>query len=503
MKVSIRRLRSCAGLALLGGLALAAAPAAAQPRPTPGSKPAAPAPAAAPAAPAGDDQDAAARQAEARGYFTRGLAFFEKEAWEAALAEFLRSRKAAPTRAATKYAASCLRELRRFDEALDLYEEVLTFPNLSAKDQKFAQDGVAAMTARVGTLAIQGGEKGASVIVDGRFRGTLPLPGPLRVIVGSHEIGAFREGGDPYGATVDVGAKQSATAELRSRATGGRLKVGEQRGRTLDVVVDGIVVGKTPWEGPVAVGEHVVTLRGSGSLDAECAPAEAASSSKRPPAREDVDLGTQPVTVPIRLQKLTALLLAAEELDTTLRIEPTPGGASIAVDSVTVGRGAWEGRLRVGEHRVEVMAEGFLPEVRRVVLERRKRQVVRVDLERDRNTPEWRAARNGWAGAALGVGGLGLGLFAVTGGLALSRNNELKAACLNGVCPPAEQQTLASARTFGTLATVGAVVGGVGLATGAVVLLVARPGGGDRRRGGGFVWTAGVTPGGVEVNGAF
>jgi hypothetical protein len=169
--------------------------------------------------------------------------------------------------------------------------------------------------------------------------------------------------------------------------------------------VDGIVVGKTPWEGPVAVGEHVVTLRGSGSLDAECAPAEAASSSKRPPIREDVDLGTQPVTVPIRLQKLTALLLAAEELDTTLRIEPTPGGASIAVDSVTVGRGAWEGRLRVGEHRVEVIAEGFLPEVRRVVLERRKRQVVRVDLERDRNTPEWRAARNGWAGAALGVGG--------------------------------------------------------------------------------------------------
>jgi len=225
-----------------------------------------PAPAA--VTPAPDDQDSLARQAEARARFEAGLVHFQKEEWDAALTELIRSRKAMPTRAATKYAATCLQELRRFDEALDLFEEVLAFPNLAAKDLKFAQDGIATLQPRVGTLVIKGGEPGASIVVDGRYRGTLPLPGPLRVTTGSHEIGAFKEGLDPFGATTEVAAKQSAVAQLHSLSTGGRLKVSEQRSRVLDVVIDGALVGKTPWEGPLAVGDHLVTLRGNVSLDA-------------------------------------------------------------------------------------------------------------------------------------------------------------------------------------------------------------------------------------------
>jgi hypothetical protein len=510
MKAFLRGVRATPALrtTLVGALgvfflfeATAAAQAAHGKRATP-----APAPPPVVVAPAQDDQDAVARQAEARLHFDKGLAQFEKEAWEAALAEFVRSRKISPTRAATKYAASCLRELRRFDEALDMFEEVLAFPNLAPKDLKFAQDGVAGLQPRVGTLAIKGGEPGASVVVDGRYRGTLPLAAPLRVGTGSHEIGAFKEGGDPFGATIEVTAQHETAAQLRSLATGGRLKVSEQRARVLDVVIDGTLVGKTPWEGPLAVGDHLVTLRGNVNLDAsaECAPADTASSpGKRPAARGIVEVGTQPVSVPIRLHEMTKLGLLAEELDTMLRIEPTPGGASVAIDSVLVGRGAWEGRLRVGEHRLEIIADGFLTETRRVRLERGKREVIAVDLRRDRNTPEWRAARNGWAGAAFGVGALGLGVFAVTGSLALARTNEIKATCINGLCPPAEQANLGAAQTFGTIATASAVVAGVGVATGALVLLVARPGENDRRSAGVGGWSVGVGAGSVQLRGSF
>lgn len=484
---------------VLGALFLFEAAAAAQP-----ARAAPPAPPA-PTAPAQDDQDAVARQNEARRYFDKGLAFFEKEAWDAALAEFIRSRKTSPTRAATKYAASCLRELRRFDEALDLFEEVLAFSNLAARDLKFAQEGIAALTPQVGTLTIKGGEPGASIVIDGRYRGTLPLPGPLRVMTGSHEIGAFKDGLDPFGATAEVSARQQAVAQLRSLSTGGRLKVSEQRGRVLDVVIDGTVVGKTPWEGPLAVGEHLVTLRGSVSPDAgaECAPGDAPTApGKSGASRGSVDLGTQPVSVPIRLQDVTKLMLTAEELDTTLRVEPVPGGASLAIDAVVVGRGAWEGRLRVGEHTIEVTADGFLSETRRVRLERRKRLVVAVELRRDRNTREWRAARNAWSGASFAVGGLGLGVFAVTGALALGKSNELKSACMRGLCPASEQHSLDAAKTYGTVSTVGLVVGGVGVAAGAIILFAARPGGGERR-GGGAVWSAGVGLGRFELDATF
>ena len=500
-----------ATLAGLLGVLLSFEPSAtAQPARTKPPAPAAVTPVAAlPAVPAApDDQDTIARQAEARARFEAGLAHFAKDEWDAALTEFIRSRKATPTRSATKYAATCLQELRRFDEALDLFEEVLAFPNLAAKDLEYARDGIASLQPRVGTLVIKGGEPGASIVVDGRYRGTLPLAGPLRISTGSHEIGAFKEGLDPFGATTEVVAKQSAVAQLRSLSTGGRLKVSEQRSRVLDVLIDGTVVGKTPWEGPLAVGDHLVTLRGNASLDsgAECAPTEVASAgAKRPAARGQVELGTQPVSVPIRLQDVTKLSLLAEELDTTLRIEPMPGGASLAIDSVIVGRGAWEGRLRVGEHKLEVLAEGFLPETTRVRLERGKRLVIPVELRRDRNTPEWRAARNGWAGAAFGVGALGLGVFAVTGSLALARSNELRSTCTNGLCPASEQQSLDAARTLGTVASVGAVVAGVGVATGAVILLVARPGEHDRRASGmeWREWRVGVGPAGAELRGTF
>ncbi|MEP7121383.1 MAG: PEGA domain-containing protein [Byssovorax sp.] len=426
-----------------------------------------------------DDKDVEANRSEARSYFEQGLALFQKEAWDAALAEFVRSRRIYPTRAATENAALCLRQLRRLDEALEMFEDMLKFSNLTEAKRKTAEAAIAELKEQIGTLRIEGAEAGASIVVDGRYRGTLPLAGPLRVGAGAHEIRAFKEGSDPFGTTIEVKGKEEAVVQLRSLSTGGRLKVTEQHERVLEVVVDGSLVGKTPWEGPLSVGEHLITLRGSLDLDAipECAPGnEGAGERKRAAPRGSVELGTQPVSVPIRLREVTKLTLMAESLDTSLRVEPMPGGASVSIDSVVVGRGSWEGRLRVGEHRVEVTADGFLPQTRRVSLEREKRLVVKIDMERDRSAAGFQTTRNAAAGSAFAVGALGLGVGAVAGALALGKIHEVESRCVGFRCPPSERANVSAAGTLGNVSTVGLVVGGIGVAVGSIILVSLRTG---------------------------
>ncbi len=85
----------------------------------------------------------------------------------------------------------------------------------------------------------------------------------------------------------------------------------------------------------------------------------------------------------------TSITLVAVELDASARIEPTPAGALVAVDGVSVGRGVWEGGLRSGSHRVEATAEGFVPATRTVFLRERGRELIPLALERDPLSPLW------------------------------------------------------------------------------------------------------------------
>jgi hypothetical protein len=116
----------------------------------------------------------------------------------------------------------------------------------------------------------------------------------------------------------------------------------------------------------LGVGDHMVALRGEGKL------------------------GSQPTAAVVKPQQLTTLSLLAEELDASLRVDPTPPGASVWINSVNVGNGVWLGRLKTGQHRVEVKAEGFLPDIRTVALDKGERENVAVGLERDEDAAIWR-----------------------------------------------------------------------------------------------------------------
>ncbi|WP_437937922.1 kelch repeat-containing protein [Sorangium sp. So ce341] len=343
----------------------ASPPAAAAPASPASAAPAPPSAAAAPAPPPSDAVEpppAVDPVAEARAHFERGLDLYRQGAWEAALAEFLASRQDYPTWSATSSAALCLQQLRRYDEALALFETLLGdfAQRLPPETRNAAQQAVVRLRGLVGTVDVADAEIGASIMVDGQHRGDYPLPAPLRVGAGSHVIRVYKDGFEPFETRVDVAGGQVVRilSRLQKLVESGRLRVIERNGKALDVLVDGYTVGKTPWEGPLSPGQHTVVLRGPG------------------------DLGTMPASVIIRLKQTTPLALFAEELSATLRIEPTPVCASVTVDGVALGSGIWEGRLSPGRHRIEVAAGGFVTAQREAVLARGARTVVSVPLER-------------------------------------------------------------------------------------------------------------------------
>jgi hypothetical protein len=321
-------------------------------------------------APAVPEVSEAERKESARARFNRGRELFANQAWAAALAEFLEARKIYPTWSATAWSAQCLKNLARFDEAFDMYASLLNDygDKLPAEAKKQALAEVESMRRLVGNIEIEGGMPGAAIFVDRQARGEYPLLKPLRVSAGNHLIKVFIEGYEPFETQIDVAGATTArvVAKLRKLDSTGILRVIDQQDRALDVVVDGIVVGKTPLTLRIAPGDHIVFLRGQENL------------------------GTLPARVTVRGDNDPPLRLQAEPLEAELQVNLQPFDALIAVDAMTLGKGSWSGRVKPGQHTIEVASEGFLAEKRTVEIARNGKQNLTVVLQRDPKSPFWR-----------------------------------------------------------------------------------------------------------------
>lgn len=73
---------------------------------------------------------------------------------------------------------------------------------------------------------------------------------------------------------------------------------------------------------------------------------------------------------------------------------------------------------------------------------------------------------------AFGVGVAGLGVGAVTGGLTLSQASDIQDTCVDGHCPPEQQEEGDATTTLGNVSTAAFIIGGIGVVTGVVLLLV-------------------------------
>ncbi|APR79320.1 Hypothetical protein A7982_04667 [Minicystis rosea] len=331
-----------------------------------------------------------------------------------ALHAFLDSLRLMPKPGTTFLAAVCHQALDHIEESLGLYEAYLSIPGIPDDLKVEAQKALVALRARVGTIVIEEAERGATLVVDGRARGEIPALPSVVATAGKHLVQVYLAGFTPFETTVGVlpGEVTKVSARLTALPKLGQLEVKERDGKTVDVVLDGTIVGRTPWQGQLGEGEHGVVLRG------------------------EKHVGSAPTTVTIAGAKAASLVLAAERLDATLRIVPEPSGATVLIDNTFVGRGAFEGHLRPGEHTIKVVADGFRAATKTVSVGAGAEETVRLVLDREAAAPVWqkpvdvvpaRAAASGppaWAWVIGGAGIVALGTAAAFGidGLMTAKN---------------------------------------------------------------------------------
>jgi hypothetical protein len=95
----------------------------------------------------------------------------------------------------------------------------------------------------------------------------------------------------------------------------------------------------------------------------------------------------------------------------------------------------------------------------------------------------------------LSVGGVGLGIGAVTGAIAAVKASDIKENCVDNHCLTTDAEALSETRTLATVSTVGFIAGGAVAAAG-IVLLIVRPGGTEST-------SVSIGPKGIQWSGTF
>ena len=164
--------------------------------------------------------------------------------------------------------AACQKNLRHYADVLDLVDRYLAEGTgyLTDKDRAEASALATTVKAFVSDLTLSINEAGATVYFDDQPKGTTPLPGPLRVDMGTHKLRVSKPGFVDFVATPDLpgGQPSELGVQLKPEIHQGKLSVVAD---PHDVVeVDGKVVGTGLWEGALASGSHVVLVTAKGKL---------------------------------------------------------------------------------------------------------------------------------------------------------------------------------------------------------------------------------------------
>jgi hypothetical protein len=190
------------------------------------------------------------------------------------------------------------------------------------------------------------------------------------------------------------------------------------------------------------------------------------------------DATKEVAALPQRLPWVTITVLGPTNPEVVIDSTPVP------IASLGVKR-----PVNPGNHTIKVSAEGYLPTERAITLSEGQSLTVNLELEQaptdssqiakkstgsfdthtSTSSPETRRIL---AFGALGLGGAGLIVGGVTGALALRKHNQLTTACPNnGACDPSQGSAIDSYHTYGNISTVSFIVGAVGAAGGAILLL--------------------------------
>lgn len=355
---------------------------------SPPNDPPAPAPSA-----VGDEATREEAKRKASGIFKEAKKLYDRGEHAAALSRYQATFRLYPNWQGLTSVGTCLVKLQRYDEALEVFEAALRdfAANLPPATKRSALEQVSLMRTVIGGISVTGAEVGATLVVDGRLRGEHPTPGALNVVAGPHLVRVYKEGFALYEQSVEVEKGQTETLSVkleRLPADAGRLKIEETGGIKMEVVVDGVPVGQTPWEGPISPGEHSVVLRPLPE------PKPPSACGTPPPimtqaAEGQQSLATSPMRVVVKPRQTVGVKLKAERLDAAIRIWPVPAAASVLIDGGVVSRGGFEGRLTPGEHVLKVEAAGYFSETQKINVPAGELKELKVSLRKDYNSPVW------------------------------------------------------------------------------------------------------------------
>jgi hypothetical protein len=255
-----------------------------------------------------------------------------------ALTHYQTANLASPSSRAQMGVADALYQLGRAGESYEAYNETQTTygAKLGPIEKALVTKRLKELAAKTGWLSIRVGEAGAQVDVDGKSLGVSPVPVLVRVASGPHDVHVAKAGYTAFSAHADVAVDGTAILEVKLAAVAsqGHVVVHGNGTEPLRVIVDGVDVGVTPWEGDLPAGTHTIAGRSSS------AQAEAQTVELQAGSRAAVDLVSSATAAHIQ-------------------IRTNDGKGSIYVDGVVRGEGAFSGDVAPGPHNVVVSREGF------------------------------------------------------------------------------------------------------------------------------------------------
>jgi len=161
-------------------------------------------------------------KADAEKQFRAGVSLQKVEDFEAAISAFEGSLRLYPTKGAWFNLANCLRATHRYPEALTALERLQRDFGSELQDpmRSTVEVQVAELKNLTATLSVDVDRPGAEIAIDGRPVGTSPLPEPIRLGLGDHEVRATLAEFEPAVVRVNLGPAQTATAKISLSALG-------------------------------------------------------------------------------------------------------------------------------------------------------------------------------------------------------------------------------------------------------------------------------------------
>ncbi len=302
---------------------------------------------------------------EARAAFSRANALFEAANYAAARVEFEQAYVRSGDARVLYNVAVCDKEMGRYARAIAELRRSLEAggSDLPRSYVKRAQDTVETLEPFVTTLQVESSEPGATILVDGEEAGRTPVGQPLPIDVGERVVQLAKPGfrGEPTRIKAVSGVASTVRLALERVEQRQRVSVravGLKAGERADVLVDGVVVGESPWTGQVLTGQRRVTVRAAG----------------HPDVVRLVEVSTDSGSV-------VTVQLDPADRKSRLRVRSGDEQDTIAVNGRVVGRGAFDGQVTSGELTVRVTRPDAKPYESDFVLRPGETRTVNVTLE--------------------------------------------------------------------------------------------------------------------------